>query len=309
MAILVTLGLFVFLMAVITGYGYVHFARPGGVFAQLGQSSTVATSTSPPGPRFYGVVQILEWAGEQVPVSATDASYRRRLLMMAGFRDNAALPVFYGTKVVAAVAAVFLAVSSRVFWAPSGAYAVLVPVLAGVGAYLLPNLMLDLLISRRQEMLHLSLPDALDLMVVCVEAGLGLDQALRIVSQELRITHPVLCDELSLVSLEMRAGTARAIALKNLAARTGDSEMRKLVAVLVQTDRFGTSMADALRAHSEFIRMRRRQVAEERANKLGVKLIFPIFFFIMPALITIAAGPGLLQLFKNLYPLLREAHL
>jgi tight adherence protein C len=143
-------------------------------------------------------------------------------------------------------------------------------------------------------------------MVVCVEAGLGLDQAVQYVARELGLTHPELSDELNLMTLEMRAGKRRAEALRNLADRTGEVELRKLVAILIQTDRFGTSMAESLRTHSDFMRVRRRQEAEERAGKVGVKLVFPIFFFILPSMLLVAAGPGLLQVFKYLFPMMRQ---
>jgi len=139
-----------------------------------------------------------------------------------------------------------------------------------------------------------------------MEAGLGLDQAIVNVSRELALSHPEISQELSLVNLEMRAGKRRQEALKNLADRTGEPEIRKLVATLIQADRFGTSIADSLRAHSDFMRVRRRQQAEERAAKVGVKLVFPIFFFILPAMLVVAAGPGLLQLFKNLFPMMKS---
>jgi tight adherence protein C len=126
------------------------------------------------------------------------------------------------------------------------------------------------------------------------------------VSRELNMTHPELCNELSLVNLEMRAGSRRAEALRNLADRTAEPEIRKLVAILVQTDRFGTSISDSLRTHSDFMRIRRRQEAEERAGKVGVKLVFPIFFFLLPAMLVVAAGPGLLQVFKYLFPMMRN---
>jgi tight adherence protein C len=160
-------------------------------------------------------------------------------------------------------------------------------------------------VSKRQEKLRLSLPDGLDLMVVSVEAGLGLDQALQNVGRELVVAHPELSEELALVTLEMRAGKRRAEALRNLAQRTGEPELRKLTAILIQSDRFGTSMAEALRTHSEFMRIRRRQEAEERAAKVGVKLVFPIFFFILPSIMVVAAGPGILQVFKYLFPMMK----
>ena len=144
------------------------------------------------------------------------------------------------------------------------------------------------------------------MLVVSVEAGLGLDQAIQHVGRELALTHKELSEELSLVNLEMRAGKRRVEALRNLAERTGESELQKLVAILVQTDRFGTSIGDSIRSHSEFLRVRRRQEAEERAGKVGVKLVFPIFFFILPAMLVVAAGPGLLQVFKYLFPMMNS---
>jgi tight adherence protein C len=161
------------------------------------------------------------------------------------------------------------------------------------------------MVGRRQERIRLALPDVLDLMVVCMEAGLGLDQALGNVSRELLRTYPDVSQELALVNLEMRAGKRRVDAMKNLADRADEPELRKLVATLIQADRFGTSLAEALRTHADFLRVRRRQDAEERAGKVGVKLVFPIFFFILPAMLLVAAGPGLLQLFKNLFPMMR----
>jgi tight adherence protein C len=159
---------------------------------------------------------------------------------------------------------------------------------------------------KRQEILRLSLPDALDMMVVSVEAGLGLDQAIQHVGRELTTTHKELSEEFSLVNLEMRAGKRRSEALKNLSERTGEPELQKLVAILIQTDRFGTSMSESLRSHSDFLRVKRRQQAEERAGKVGVKLVFPIFFFILPSMLVVAAGPGMLQVFKQLFPMMKS---
>ncbi len=160
--------------------------------------------------------------------------------------------------------------------------------------------MLGRQVDARRERLRLSLADGLDLLVVCVEAGQGIDQAIRIVSRELEHSHRELSEELSLASLEMRAGTSRSDALMHLAERTGEAEMRKLVNVLIQTDRFGTSVGEALRSHTDYLRVRRTQEAEERAGKVGVKLIFPIFFCIMPSIMIVAAGPGMLKLFRGI---------
>jgi tight adherence protein C len=178
---------------------------------------------------------------------------------------------------------------------------------AGIG-WRIPGFLLKKRVAKRQERLKLSLPDALDLIIVSVEAGLGLDQAIQYVSAELREAHPELCEELQLVGLEMRAGLRRADALRLFAARTGEEEIERLVAILVQNDRFGTSMGESLRAHSQYLRTRRKQDAEERGAKVGVKLVFPIFFFIMPSMMIVAAGPGLLQLFKGLFPMMKQLH-
>lgn len=309
MALWISIGLFLFLTALITFYGYHHYARPGRVYAQLSSAGVPQVVVGSDKPPFYGVITALAWTGEKVPVSAAEASQVRRELMMAGLRDDKAVAVFYGTRVLSALLLLVAALALRPMLMPPGILSMVLPVAAAALGFFLPAFVLDFLIARRQQTLRLALPDALDLLVVCVEAGLGLDQALRTVSSELKITHPELCEELSLVSLEMRAGVSRATALNNLAERTGEDEIRKLVAVLVQTDRFGTSMADALRTHSEFMRVRRRQEAEERANKVGVKLILPIFFLMLPSILIVAAGPGLLMLFKNLIPLMRDAQL
>lgn len=308
MALLVSGILFVFLMTVITTYGYYHFVRPGRVYEQLGGGSAV-TAPPPPGAEagpFYSVGRAVQWLGEKIPVSPREASIARRFLMAAGFRTDGALATYYGLKVVSMVAFVVPAIVFRGHVTSDPVLSKVLIAGAGLAGFFLPGLVLEALVDRRRRKIRHALPDALDLMVVCVEAGLGLDQAIRNVAQELQWTHPELTEEFHLVNLEMRAGKSRAEALQNLADRTGEKEMRKLVAVLIQTDRFGTSMADALRTHSEFLRVRRRQEAEERAGKVAVKLIFPIFFFILPAIIVVAAGPGILKLVKELGPLLKS---
>jgi tight adherence protein C len=126
------------------------------------------------------------------------------------------------------------------------------------------------------------------------------------VAREIEINHPELSDEIGLVGLEMRAGKRRSDALRNLADRTGEGELRKLVAILIQTDRFGTSMGESLRTHSDFMRLRRKQEAEERAAKIGVKLVFPIFLFILPSMMIVSAGPALLRLFEDLFPMMQN---
>ena len=308
MAIFISFALFAVLMAVISVYGYRRYARPGRVYEQLGGPAAIPNplidklSEDEPGL----IVTVLQEIGKQVPLSPQDATFTRRELLSAGYRNESALPIFYGIKIVLCVVLVILALIFRSDITSNPILRIVIVIAAGLVGYFGPTFYLGHLVDKRREELRFSLPDALDLMVISVEAGLGLDQAIQYVAKELEITHPELSEELMLLNLEIRAGNRRADALRNLADRTGETEIRKLVAILIQTDKFGTSMAESLRTHSDFMRVRRRQEAEERAGKVGVKLVFPIFFFILPSMLLVAAGPGLLQVFKNLFPMMRN---
>jgi tight adherence protein C len=309
MAGLVSLVLFFILMAAITSYGYRRYARPARLYEQLGSpviSAGSAVSALHPQEADGLVVRVIQQIGEKVPMSPQDATATRRELIAAGFRGERAVSVYYGIKVTMAVVLFVLALLFADRIAPNNVIRIGLIIVGACAGYFLPSLKLEKMVAKRQERLRLSLPDALDLMVVTVEAGLGLDQAIMHVSKEIQMAHRDLAEEFSLVNLEMRAGKRRSDALKNLAERTGEPELRKLIAILVQTDRFGTSMAESLRTHSDFMRVRRRQQAEERAGKVGVKLVFPIFFFILPAMLLVSAGPGLLQVFKYLFPMMRS---
>jgi tight adherence protein C len=156
-------------------------------------------------------------------------------------------------------------------------------------------MVLGWLITRHKTKIDNGLPDALDLMVVCVEAGSGLDQAIQKTSVELEISHPELANELKMIITEVRAGKPRLEAFRNFASRTKVEDVKSLVAMLVQTDRFGTSVAQALRTHAEVSRTKRRQRAEERAAKIGVKLVFPLVFFLFPAFYVVTLGPAVIQ--------------
>ena len=166
--------------------------------------------------------------------------------------------------------------------------------------YVLPTFMVRRRISKRQREMQKALPDALDLLVVCVEAGLGLNQALVRVSQEIDRVSPVLSEQLALVNLEIRAGTPRDDAFRNLGDRTGLQDIKSLMAMLIQTDRFGTSVAQALRTHADTMRTKRRQRAEEAAAKTTIKLVFPLVLLIFPALYVIILGPALIQILESL---------
>ena len=160
--------------------------------------------------------------------------------------------------------------------------------------------------ARRQHAIERGLPNALDLMVVCVESGLGIDQTIIQVAKELQVAHPEICDEFTVMNLELRAGKRRPDALHNLADRTGVEDVKKLVAVLVQTDRFGSSVAQTLRGHADYLRTLARQRAEERAAKLAVKLVFPIFFCVLPSLFVVTVGPVLTRLVRDLFPMMEN---
>ena len=310
-SILISLALFAALMAAISYFGYRRYARPGRVFQQLGgQAAFPMPAIDRVEDSSQGLaVWVIEQFGEKVPVSPEEATVIRGDLIAAGYRSDHALPFYLGMRVVGAVGLVLLALVVRSWITSNSILAIVIPVAAGFAGYFGPSFVLDHLIEARQERIKFALPDALDLLVVSVEAGLGLDQAIQYVGQELAFVHKDLGDEFQLVNLEIRAGTRRADALHRLTERTGEVELKKLVGVLIQTDRFGTSIADALRTHSDFMRVRRRQTAEETAAKVGVKLVFPIFFLIMPSIMIVAAGPGLLQVFKVLFPMMRKAYL
>jgi tight adherence protein C len=311
MEIVIAIVLFSLLMGAITFYGYRRYARPGRVFERLGapvleaEVLGAAGTTLSQTPEVGWIVRVIQQVGEKVPISPDDAGVTRRDLIMAGYRSEAAIKVFNGIKITMCIVLVILGFSLRSAM-PNPVLRVVLIAFSGFMGFYLPVYMLDKKIAKRQMTIRLALPDGLDMLVVSIEAGLGLDQALQHVGRELQLSHKELSEELSLVNLEMRAGKRRSDALKNLAERTGEPELQKLVAILIQSDRFGTSMGDSLRSHSDFLRVRRRQDAEERAGKVGVKLVFPIFFFILPSMLVVAAGPGLLQVFKYLFPLMKQ---
>jgi tight adherence protein C len=235
------------------------------------------------------------------PKSPSEMGKLQRKLVAAGYRSKEAMPVFIGIRLGSALL-LFAATSLPVFGRPNVIVALGA---AGIG-YLLPTMVLGRMATRRQHRIRLSLPDALDLLVVSVEAGLGLDQALQRVGQELAFAHPDLSDELRLVNLELRAGNARAEALHNLAERTGVDDLASLVAMLVQTDKFGTSVAQSLRVHSETLRTKRRQRAEEAAAKTGVKMVFPLVFCIFPAVWVVTIGPAAIRFVQVLFPMAQK---
>ncbi len=222
-------------------------------------------------------------------------------LSEAGHRGPNAVPVFLGAKIAlaAGLPILFLRVLG-ITGSNLGGQKLVLAIALGVLGFYLPTLWLWNQSSKRKLEIQHALPDALDLMVVCVEAGLGLDAAMVKVAQEVQLASPELSSELRLVNQEMRAGAARIDALRNLAHRTGVQDIQSLVAVLVQADRLGTSVASALRAQSDSLRIRRRQRAEEQAHKTGVKLVVPLVLCIFPGLLVILLAPAMLRIMKSL---------
>jgi tight adherence protein C len=246
--------------------------------------------------------QVLGDVGKLTSPSTKKLSSARRLMVRAGYRRPEAAMAMQGVKVLLPVGLLALVYFTGIY--RQNPFFILG--FAAVAGYLVPEFWLSSRIRRRQHRIRLSLPDALDLLVVCVEAGLALDQALLRVAQELRIAHPELCDELDLVSAEIRVGKSRVDALRELAARTGVDDVKALVAMLVQTDRFGTSIARSLRVHSDALRTKRRQRAEEKAAKTTVKMVPPLVFGIFPALYVVILGPAIITVVRQFFPALQR---
>jgi tight adherence protein C len=241
------------------------------------------------------VQQVLGDVGKLIPKSSKQLPHTQRLMVRAGYRRPESVMVMQGIKVLLPLALLALVYFTGLYHqAP-----IFILAFAAVGGYLLPEFWLTSRVRRRQQRLRLSLADCLDLLVVCVEAGLALDQSFMRVTQELRIVHPELCEELDLVNAEIRIGRTRVEALRELAGRTGVEDIKSLVAMLVQTERFGTSIAQSLRVHSDELRTKRRQRAEEMAAKATVKMIPPLVFFIFPALFVVILGPAIISLYRH----------
>jgi len=243
----------------------------------------------------------LKRLGEMAPKSSSETGKLQRKLVAAGYRRHEAIWVFFGLRIGVAFAS-FVVSTMPLFFHPNLAASLGA---AGLG-YVLPGMILGRQAKRRQHRIRLSLPDALDLLVVSVEAGLGLDQAIQRVGDELAFAHPDLSEELRLINFELRAGNARSEALHNLGYRTGVDDVVSLVAMLVQTDKFGTSVAQSLRVHSETLRTKRRQRAEEAAAKTGVKMVFPLVFCIFPAIWVVTIGPAAIKFVQVLFPLAQQ---
>jgi tight adherence protein C len=250
-------------------------------------------------------MKLLEQLGKvNKPKDQAVTTRLRASLATAGYRNPRAIVIFLGTRIFLAIlfGLLFLVFCSDVMDGKEPMYFPIVLIGVMVMGFYGPQLWLSNTINKRKERLVNGFPDALDLMVVCVEAGLGLDQAISRVGHEVKQGHPDLGDEFILLNLELRAGLSREQGLRNLVNRTDLDDIRSLVALLIQTDRFGTSIGQALRVHSDSMRLKRRLKAEERGAQLPVKLMIPLILFIFPALMVVIIGPGAISLFRNLMP-------
>ncbi len=306
MLIAVTFALFSFVMLVITLFGYYRFVQPPGVDTRLGEPLLGGRIKNPfRKPDQDAAFALLHKLGGWVP-AGKEAATNTQLLTHAGYGSSHALRIYQGLRLVALGVGVLISLAILPVGSPMAMRLLMLMGGCGIG-FVIPDFVLKSKATGRKEHLRHSLPDALDLTIISVEAGLGLDQAIQYVATELHEAHPELSEEMRKIGLEMRAGLRRTDALQAFASRTGEEEIGKLVSVLVQNDRFGTSMAESLRTHSQYLRIRQKQEAEEKATKVGVKLVFPIFLFIMPSMMIVAAGPSLLQIFKYMVPMLQQA--
>ena len=303
MEILILCGCFLFVLITVLCGGYWFLREPNQeeLAANVGLAISLNQDDGP-------IRQTLEKIGSILP-SANDLDHPIRLrLISAGYREPDALQAFFGIKAVLGLVLCLglLAISIRFDGRSSTA---LLCAICGAGlGYLIPEHLLNSVLSRRRARLRQALPAALDLLVLGLEAGQGLDSSLMDTSKELKTVYPDLSEELSLTYLEMRAGHSRADVLGRLAQRTGEPEVRKLTNLLLDGDRFGTSLGPAIRNHAAFTRVRRRQMAQEQARKTGVKLVFPVFFLIFPCVLLVTLGPAILRLMQGMSQMLGPNH-
>jgi len=296
MPLIITVVVFVTVVLVVFSFGAAAVTPSSVLGARLRALGSQQQPTENKPALRERIEQAMDPISKAIPLSPADVSRTRAWLIQAGFRDAIHVNYYFGARLLMAgigFAAVALFSGFDNLFLLAG--------IPGLG-FFLPRFLLKRMIKDRQQRIRLGLPDALDLTVICVEAGLALDQALMRVGQDLHHAHPDLSDEFHLVNLEMRAGKPRAEALRNLVDRTGVDDIRSLVGTLIQTDRFGTSVAQALRVHSDSLRTERRQRAEEQAAKTTIKMVPPLVVFVLPSIIFVTIGPAVIELIRQLGP-------
>src|SRR5580700_10766074 len=296
--LILTIVVFVTVVLVVFAFGAAA-VTPGSVLGArlraLGGQPTMAQEKSTDKVR-ERIEQALDPISKAIPLSPSDVSRTRAWLIQAGLRESRHVSYYFGARLLLAGLGLAGVIAFSGF--SSLSLLVCVPALG----FFIPRFFLKRMIKDRQQRIRIALPDALDLTVICVEAGLALDQALMRVGKDLHHAHPDLSEEFHFVNLEMRAGKPRAEALRNLIDRTGVDDIRALVGTLIQTDRFGTSVAQALRVHSDSLRTERRQRAEEQAAKTTIKMVPPLVIFVLPSIIFVTIGPAVIELIRQLGP-------
>ncbi len=258
-------------------------------------ASVIATAAGDGGPTT--VATALQWVGDRRPTQGESGNSTRKLLSQAGYRGASAASIFQGVKYVGAFALAGAGFIAGMF---SGGDAILGGATCGALGFLAPDRILKFLAERRKKKIRGALPAAMDLLVLSIEAGQSLDMALLETSRGIRNTYPELSAEINTLTGDLRANTSRADALRFFHERTGELELKKLSALLTDTDRFGTSLGPALRNHARYLRLRMRQQSQEAARKVGVKLIFPVFFLIFPSVILVTLGPAVIMVSKQM---------
>jgi tight adherence protein C len=299
------IAFFLFTLAAISAAGYAFVLKPSRA---EGEGSAVPLMLDHPDlpAAQAAAVDVFRMMGEALPAWAARTAELRVELAAAGYRWPSAVPVLLGIKCASALMLAAAGAWAAVTFGERASNALL-PAACGLAfGYMLPDRILARLARRRSALLRRGLPAALDLMVLAVEAGQALDASILDTSRGLRISHPDLAAEFTQLHLELKANTSREDALRNFARRTRDSEIQKFAALLIDTDRFGTSLGPALRVHARYLRTRFRQGAQEKARKVGVKLIFPVFFLIFPSVILVTLGPAVLLIFAQMKNLLGQ---
>jgi tight adherence protein C len=277
-------------------------ARSGVVkarIAEMGLEGVLAADGARRARHNNKLRDLLYYLGDRMEQRRADWGKTRERLIHAGYRDASALPLYLGARLGAGVVLGVYGFLTGAAAEVSTAFPLICGVAGLWGGWGMVGFLVSARITRRQKELQKALPDAVDLLVICVEAGLGLNQALVRVAQEIRHVSRLMTDELALTNMTIRAGTPRDQALLGLADRTGVADIRSLVTMLVQTERFGTSIASSLRVHSESMRTKRRQRAEEAAAKTTIKMVFPLTFCVFPALFVVVLGPAFISIFQT----------
>jgi tight adherence protein C len=304
MVLLLSSALFILTAALGMTIGMRFWIRPKATVDRLIQTAApVSHSREPLGATLR---RLLDAAGRRMNSREKDRERVIQQLAGAGFRKPGAVNLYNGSRVVAALFLCAALAGGCVLRQTDGSTLIMGALGGLVAGYCLPGEVVRLMTRRRRKSIQRALPNTLDLLTICVESGLGLDQAILHVARELGRAHPEMSEEMSMINFETRAGKSRPEALRNLAARTGVQDVKELAAVLIQADRFGTSVAQTLRTYANHLRVQARQRAEEKAAQLSVKLVFPIFFFILPSLFVITVGPVVVRIFCDLLPMMNS---